>query len=102
MVQPRSARPHKFTEWECRVLKHIAHTNLLSSVQHSLPSSKLPLEATLAQELFVGSFMKVVSMAEQPKIPNAKCRLEWGKALRHRTLKQSKRVLWSDESRFTI
>ena len=34
-----------------------------TSVLHSLPSSKLPLEAT-AQELLVESFMKWVSMAE--------------------------------------
>ena len=34
-------------------------------LQHSLPSPKVPLEATSAQELFAGSFMKLVSMAEQ-------------------------------------
>jgi hypothetical protein len=48
--------------------------------------------------------MKWVSMAEQPKITvrNAKRRLEWSKACRHWTLEQWKRVLWIDESRFTI
>ena len=76
-------------------------------LQHSLQSSKLPLEATLAQELFVGSFMEWVSMAEQPHMPkitmrNAKHRLEWCKARCHWTLEQWKRVLWSDESHFTI
>ena len=42
--------------------------------------------------------------AHKPKITmrNAKRRLEWCKALRHWTLKQWKRVLWRDESRFTI
>ena len=33
---------------------------------------------------------------------NAKRRLEWCKVHYHRTLEQWKRVLWSDESRFTI
>jgi hypothetical protein len=48
--------------------------------------------------------MKWVSMAEQPKITmrNAKRQLEWCKAQRHWTLEQWKRVLWSDESCFTI
>ena len=41
--------------------------------------------------------------AHNPKIMhNANRRLEWCKARHHRTLKQWKRVLWSDESRFTI
>ena len=33
---------------------------------------------------------------------NAKCRLDWCKDCLHWTLVQWKRVLWSDESRFTI
>ena len=33
---------------------------------------------------------------------NAKCQLEWCKARHHWTLEQWKRVLWSDELRFTI
>ena len=41
--------------------------------------------------------------AHKPKITirNAKRRLEWCKARHHWTLEQWKRVLWSDESRFT-
>ena len=78
----------------------------------------MPLEATSAQELFIeqeqelfieqehiiGSFMKWLSMVEQPKITmrNAQRRLEWCKARHHWILEQWKRVHWSDESRFTI
>jgi hypothetical protein len=42
--------------------------------------------------------------ANKPKITmcNAKRRLEWCKACRHWTLEQWKRILWSDESCFTI
>ena len=42
--------------------------------------------------------------AHQPKITmrNAKRRLEWCKAYHRWTLEQWKRVLWSDESHFTI
>jgi hypothetical protein len=78
-------------------------------LQHSLPSFKLPLEATPAQELFFGSFMKWVSMAEQPQphkpkitMRNDKCRRTWCTARRHWTLEKWKRLLWSDESLFII
>ena len=42
--------------------------------------------------------------AHKPKITmrNSGCRLEWYKARHHWTLEQWKRVLWSDESHFTI
>jgi hypothetical protein len=46
------------------LLSQVHRTGLPSAEsQHSLPSSKLPLEAKSAQQLFVGSFMKWVSMA---------------------------------------
>ena len=106
-AQPRSGRPHKLTERgppsaEARSVKIIVCLQL----HHSLPSSKLPLEATSAQKLFVGSFLKWVSKDEQPLKPkitmcNAKCWLEWCKACRHWTLDHWKCVLSSDESRFT-
>ena len=42
--------------------------------------------------------------ADKPKITmrNAKSRLEWCKARSNWTLEQWKRVIWSDESSFTI
>ena len=42
--------------------------------------------------------------AHQPNVTmsNAKRWMEWCKAHRHRNLEQWKRVLWSDESHFTI
>jgi hypothetical protein len=73
-------------------------------LQHSIPSSKLPLEATTAQELELHE-MGVHGRAatHMPKITmrNAKSQLEWYKACRHWTLEQWKHVLWSDESCFT-
>ena len=44
------------------------------------------------------------AVAHEPKFTmrNAKRRLEWCKTRRHWTLEQCKRILWSDESRFTI
>ena len=64
MAQPQSGRPHKLTEWNRRVLKLVKVA--CPRLQHSLQSSNLSLEAMSAQELFVGSFIKWVSMAEQP------------------------------------
>jgi hypothetical protein len=56
-----------------------------------------------AQKLLVGSFMKWVSMDEQPHKPKiTKHWLECCKARSHWTLKQWKRVLWSNVSLFTI
>ena len=62
---------------------------------HLLQSSKLPLEATSAQELSARSFMKWVSMAKQLKITkwHAKIQLEGYKAHYHWTLEQRKPVL---------
>ena len=71
MTQLRSGRSHKLTEWDRR-----------PRLQLSLPSSKLLLEATSAQQLcrelhemgFHGR-----AAAHKPKITmrNAKRRLEW-------------------------
>ena len=97
---------HKLTEWDHQVLKRVKI--VCSRLQHSLPSSKLPLEATSAQELFVRSFMKWVSMAVQPhtslRSPCAMPSVVWRgvKARRQWTLEQWKYILWGDDSRFTI
>ena len=47
-------------------LCNLCRQTLAVGWQHSLQSSKLPLEAMAAQELFVEGVMKWVSMAEQP------------------------------------
>ena len=101
MAQPESGRPHKLTERYRRVLKSIKI--LCPWLQHPLPSSKLPLEATSAQEPELHEMgFHGRAAAHKPKITlsNAKRRLEWCKAPRHQTIEQWKRVLWSDESRF--
>jgi hypothetical protein len=66
MAQPRSGRPHNLTERVHRVLKRIAGKIVCPQLQHSLQSSKLPLEETTAPELSIRSFTKWVPMAEQP------------------------------------
>jgi hypothetical protein len=63
----KSTQVHKN---DSRVLKEIVCPQL----QHSLPNSKQPLEATSAQELFIESFMKWVSMAEH----HAQCQASAG------------------------
>ena len=62
-AQPRSGKPHKLTEQDRRVLENTARKNVLSLV--ATFTTELPVEATSAQELFVGIFMNWVSMAEQ-------------------------------------
>jgi hypothetical protein len=63
MAQPLSGKPHKLTERDRRVLKHV---KILSSVATFTIEFKLPLEAMSAQELLVSSFMTWVPMAVQP------------------------------------
>jgi hypothetical protein len=83
------------------------NTEYFCWLQHSLRSSKLPLEVTSAQELFAGSFMNYVSMAEQLQTnlrsPCAMARIGWGVRLTVIGLWSSRNVLsGSEESRFTI
>ena len=62
-AQPRSGRPHKLTERDCRVLKCVA----LSSVATLTTEFQTASGSNVSTELFVGSFMKWFSMAEQPQ-----------------------------------
>ena len=96
MAQLQSGRTHKLPEQDSRVLKCVARKNSLSSVAtllSSLLSSKLPLEATSAQELFVWSFTKWVFMAERPhtslRSPCAMPSVSWS------GVKLAANVLWS-------
>ena len=91
-AQPQSGRPHELTERDRRVLKCVARKNRLSSLQHSLPSHKLPLGSnvgsiTVRWELHEMGFHGRAA-AHKPKITmrNAKRRLEWCKACLHWTL----------------
>ena len=47
-AQQRSGKPHELTERDHQVLKRVKM--VYPRLQHSLPSSKLPLESTSAQE----------------------------------------------------
>ena len=109
-AQPRSGRPQTLTERDRRVLKCVVWKNRLSSTATLTTEFHLTLEATSAQTVFVESFRKWVSMAEQPNtslrspcaMPSVEYGLELCKVHRHWTLEQWKRVVWIDESRFTI
>ena len=107
-AQPRSGRPHKLTEQDRRVMKHVACKNRLSSVatlatEFQTASGSNISTNTVRQELHEMGFLGRAA-AHKPKITMriAKCRLEWCKTHRHWTLEQWKHVLWSDESCFTI
>ena len=108
MAQPRSGRPHKFTEQYRRVLKCVACINRLSSVATLTPefqtaSGSNVSTRTVRRELHeIGFHGRAASHKPKITMRNAKYRLEWCKARRHWTLEQWKCVLWRDESRFTI
>ena len=91
------------------MLKHVVREKkIVSSVatlttEFQIDSGSNISTSTVRQELHEMSFHGQAA-AHKPKItmPNAKRRVEWCNAHRHWTLEQWKRVLWSDESRFTI
>ena len=65
-----SGRQHKLTERDCRVLKRVAHNKNISvlgcNTHYQVPNC--------FWKLFVGSFMKLVSMAKQPHTsPRSPC-----------------------------
>ena len=104
-AQPRGGRPHKLTER--RVLKRVAPKNQLSSAatlttKFQTASVKTVSTRTVRSEFHEMCF-HVRAAAQKPKITmcNVK-RMEWCKAYCHWTLEKWKRILWSDESRFTI
>ena len=91
IAQPQRDRKHKLMERDHRVCPRL---------QHLLPSSKAPQEATSAQELFVKSFMKRISMAEQPhtslRSPCTMPSVGW------RGVKLAAIGLWSSGNEFSV
>jgi hypothetical protein len=90
------------------VLKRVACKNRLSSVatlttKFQTASGSNISTRTVRQELHeMGFHSRAAAHKSKITMCNAKRRLEWRKARRHYTLEQWKRILWSDESRFTI
>ena len=112
-AQPQSGRPQAHRTGPSSAEVHSASNILCPRLQHSLLSSILPLEATSGQELFTWSFMKWVSMAEQPHTSlRSPCTmptvglpqmqswavethfLEWWITLGSPTSGQSERLIW--------
>ena len=90
------------------MLKHVAWKNRLSSVttlttEFQTDSGSNIRINTVRREFYEKGFHGRAA-AHKPKITirNVKHQLEWCKAHRHWTLEQWKRVLWHDESCFTI
>ena len=90
------------------MLKRVAWKNSLSSVaalitEFQTDSGSNVSTSTVRRELHeMGFHGQAVAHKAKVTMRNAKCRLEWCKAHHHWTLEQWKRVLWSDESHFTI
>ena len=87
-----------------RVLKHVARKNRLSSVATLTTEFKAASESnvstrTIRWELHEMGFHGRPDAHKRMR--NAKRQLEWCEARGHWTLEQWKRVLWSNESRFT-
>ena len=88
------------------VLKHVEHTNCQSSVatlttMFQTASGTNVRTRTVRQEIHERGFHSRAA-THKPKINMHNHWLEGCKAPHHWTLEQWKRLLWSDESRFTI
>lgn len=107
-TQPRSGRPRKVTERGRRVLRRIVRKSRQSSADSITAefqtSSGINISTkTVRRELHgMGFHGRAATCKPYITKHNAKRRMEWCKARRHWTLEQWKRVLWSDESRFSI
>uniref|UniRef100_A0AAZ3PA31 Transposase Tc1-like domain-containing protein n=1 Tax=Oncorhynchus tshawytscha TaxID=74940 RepID=A0AAZ3PA31_ONCTS len=98
----KTSQPHKLSEWDHRVLTHVACKNSLSSVATLTTEIQTAFgnnisTRTVRRELNEMYFHGLAA-AHKPKITmrNAKRQLDRCKAFRHWTLEQWKRVLWSD------
>jgi len=107
-TQPRSGRPRKITERG----QHMLRRTVRRSRQLSAESIATDLQTlcglqissrTVRRELH-GMGFHGRAAASKPYITkcSAKRRMQWCKARRHWTLEQWRRVLWSDESRFSL
>ena len=101
-AQPQSGRPHKLTDRDRRVLKHIAWKNLRSSVATLTTEFQTDSGRNVSTSIkcFVESFMKWVSMAEQPhtslRTPCAMPSVGWT------SVKLTAIGLWSSGNAFSL
>ena len=107
-IQPRSGRPRKITERGQRMLRRIVRRG------RQLSAESIGTDFQLLCGLQISSRTVCIechamgfhgrAAASKPHITtcNAKRRIQWCKAHRHRTLQLWRRVRWSDKSRFSI
>uniref|UniRef100_A0A8C5QSV3 Transposase Tc1-like domain-containing protein n=1 Tax=Leptobrachium leishanense TaxID=445787 RepID=A0A8C5QSV3_9ANUR len=107
-TQPRSGSPHKLTERGQRMLRRIVRRGRqlsAESIATDLQTScGLQISSRTVRRELHGMRFHGRAAASKPYITkcNAERRMQWCKACRHWTLEQWRRVLWSDESRFSI
>ncbi len=107
-TQSQSGRPRKMTERGQRMLRCIVgRCRKLSteSIATDLQSScGLQISSSTVHRELHGMGFHGRAAASKPYITkcNAKRRMKWCKACRHWTLEQGRRILWSDESLFSI
>ena len=107
-TQPRSGRPHKTMErgqWMLRRIVCRGRQLSAESIATDLQTScGLQISSRTVRRELHGMGFHGRAAASNPHISkcNAKRWIQWCKAHHHWTLEQWRRVLWSDESRFSI
>jgi len=107
-VAPRSGRPKKLDERDKRHLKIIVNQNRRNSAEKVKKdfiesSGKEVSKSTIKRALYKMGYHSRTAL-RKPHIsePNRKVRLKWARERRFWTIDDWKRVIWSDESRFTL
>ncbi|CAI9536211.1 unnamed protein product [Staurois parvus] len=107
-TQPPSGRPRHMTGRGQRMLKRTvrrSHQLSAESIAKDLQTwCGLQMSPTTVRRELHGMGFHGRAAASKPSIAkcNAKCLMLWCKAHRHWTVEQWRRVLWSDQSRFSV
>ncbi len=107
-TQSQSGRPCKMTERGQRMLRHIVGRGRQLSAESIATDLQslcgLQISSSTVRRELHGMGFHGRAVASKPYITkcNAKRWMPWCKARRHWTLEQGRRILWSDESLFSI
>jgi hypothetical protein len=104
-AQPQSGRPHKLTEWDSQVLKHLMGKNRLSSVATLTTEFQIAYESnvrtrTVRRELHEMGFQGRAATSK-PQITCAMTSIGWS-GVKLKTIGLWNSVFWNEESCFHI
>ncbi|GBO31700.1 Transposable element Tcb1 transposase [Araneus ventricosus] len=107
-AQPRPGRPRSLVDRDRRLLKKIVLKNCMESAKKMRDKFQEASGSTVSTKTIrreiqtLGFHGRAAAFTPHISVNNIKHRLQWCKAHQNWSLEQWQKVLWSDESRFTI